>query len=99
MIRRPPRSTLSSSSAASDVYKRQVMVLRIGRLHQITAEVVIESWKAAGIRMAPRIALHHGEALGCKCGSDRVHPDFRIHQNMRGIGQYFRCLLYTSPSP
>ena len=25
MIRRPPRSTLSSSSAASDVYKRQYM--------------------------------------------------------------------------
>src|SRR5674536_208047 len=27
MIRRPPRSTLSSSSAASDVYKRQVGVI------------------------------------------------------------------------
>eukprot|EP00658_Telonema_sp_P-2_P043111 TRINITY_DN31065_c0_g1_i1.p1 TRINITY_DN31065_c0_g1~~TRINITY_DN31065_c0_g1_i1.p1 ORF type:complete len:164 (-),score=31.06 TRINITY_DN31065_c0_g1_i1:139-630(-) len=27
MIRRPPRSTLSSSSAASDVYKRQMFVL------------------------------------------------------------------------
>src|SRR5664279_6646777 len=27
MIRRPPRSTLSSSSAASDVYKRQIMGL------------------------------------------------------------------------
>ena len=27
MIRRPPRSTLSPSSAASDVYKRQVLVL------------------------------------------------------------------------
>eukprot|EP00656_Telonema_subtile_P006167 TRINITY_DN12831_c0_g1_i2.p1 TRINITY_DN12831_c0_g1~~TRINITY_DN12831_c0_g1_i2.p1 ORF type:complete len:187 (-),score=50.71 TRINITY_DN12831_c0_g1_i2:273-833(-) len=26
MIRRPPRSTLSSSSAASDVYKRQIMM-------------------------------------------------------------------------
>src|SRR5664279_1825947 len=26
MIRRPPRSTLSSSSAASDVYKRQVIL-------------------------------------------------------------------------
>src|SRR5664280_3354763 len=25
MIRRPPRSTLSSSSAASDVYKRQII--------------------------------------------------------------------------
>src|SRR5664280_3846779 len=26
MIRRPPRSTLSSSSAASDVYKRQLLL-------------------------------------------------------------------------
>src|SRR5665648_66014 len=33
MIRRPPRSTLSSSSAASDVYKRQpVFLLLISRL-------------------------------------------------------------------
>ena len=29
MIRRPPRSTLSSSSAASDVYKRQVYLFMI----------------------------------------------------------------------
>src|SRR5674536_150812 len=29
MIRRPPRSTLSSSSAASDVYKRQEMACRL----------------------------------------------------------------------
>eukprot|EP00658_Telonema_sp_P-2_P084864 TRINITY_DN9540_c0_g2_i1.p1 TRINITY_DN9540_c0_g2~~TRINITY_DN9540_c0_g2_i1.p1 ORF type:complete len:156 (+),score=32.88 TRINITY_DN9540_c0_g2_i1:138-605(+) len=28
MIRRPPRSTLSSSSAASDVYKRQALVVQ-----------------------------------------------------------------------
>src|SRR5664280_2366134 len=28
MIRRPPRSTLSSSSAASDVYKRQLVETR-----------------------------------------------------------------------
>ena len=27
MIRRPPRSTLDRSSAASDVYKRQVLAL------------------------------------------------------------------------
>eukprot|EP00658_Telonema_sp_P-2_P082843 TRINITY_DN8831_c0_g1_i5.p1 TRINITY_DN8831_c0_g1~~TRINITY_DN8831_c0_g1_i5.p1 ORF type:complete len:748 (-),score=93.33 TRINITY_DN8831_c0_g1_i5:110-2353(-) len=32
MIRRPPRSTLSSSSAASDVYKRQVVILT-ARVH------------------------------------------------------------------
>src|SRR5674536_85594 len=31
MIRRPPRSTLSSSSAASDVYKRQVQA--VGAAH------------------------------------------------------------------
>src|SRR5674536_234269 len=30
LIRRPPRSTLSSSSAASDVYKRQTFTFRAG---------------------------------------------------------------------
>eukprot|EP00658_Telonema_sp_P-2_P083540 TRINITY_DN9080_c0_g1_i3.p1 TRINITY_DN9080_c0_g1~~TRINITY_DN9080_c0_g1_i3.p1 ORF type:complete len:272 (+),score=54.79 TRINITY_DN9080_c0_g1_i3:121-936(+) len=36
MIRRPPRSTLSSSSAASDVYKRQVNIsFRLGSIHQL----------------------------------------------------------------
>ena len=29
MIRRPPRSTLDRSSAASDVYKRQAMIRRL----------------------------------------------------------------------
>ena len=33
MIRRPPRSTLDRSSAASDVYKRQLLItLTIGML-------------------------------------------------------------------
>ena len=32
MIRRPPRSTLDRSSAASDVYKRQVLYTRAARL-------------------------------------------------------------------
>src|SRR5664280_3849591 len=35
MIRRPPRSTLSSSSAASDVYKRQVYVCGLCRGHDL----------------------------------------------------------------
>ena len=30
MIRRPPRSTLDRSSAASDVYKRQVLEVALG---------------------------------------------------------------------
>eukprot|EP00658_Telonema_sp_P-2_P025942 TRINITY_DN20465_c0_g1_i1.p1 TRINITY_DN20465_c0_g1~~TRINITY_DN20465_c0_g1_i1.p1 ORF type:complete len:103 (-),score=41.82 TRINITY_DN20465_c0_g1_i1:363-671(-) len=36
MIRRPPRSTLSSSSAASDVYKRQVSTQSTGKLANLT---------------------------------------------------------------
>ena len=42
MIRRPPRSTLSSSSAASDVYKRQTENSKseIGWGHQIRSYVL-----------------------------------------------------------
>eukprot|EP00658_Telonema_sp_P-2_P085830 TRINITY_DN9866_c0_g2_i1.p1 TRINITY_DN9866_c0_g2~~TRINITY_DN9866_c0_g2_i1.p1 ORF type:complete len:125 (-),score=47.91 TRINITY_DN9866_c0_g2_i1:249-623(-) len=47
MIRRPPRSTLSSSSAASDVYKRQVYGHGIGK-------VFIEFEDVKGAEMAQR---------------------------------------------
>eukprot|EP00656_Telonema_subtile_P028005 TRINITY_DN3023_c0_g1_i8.p1 TRINITY_DN3023_c0_g1~~TRINITY_DN3023_c0_g1_i8.p1 ORF type:complete len:121 (-),score=9.53 TRINITY_DN3023_c0_g1_i8:283-645(-) len=46
MIRRPPRSTLSSSSAASDVYKRQVST-------QSTGKAVIYSWCACSQQAEP----------------------------------------------
>eukprot|EP00658_Telonema_sp_P-2_P041536 TRINITY_DN29726_c0_g1_i1.p1 TRINITY_DN29726_c0_g1~~TRINITY_DN29726_c0_g1_i1.p1 ORF type:complete len:283 (+),score=66.11 TRINITY_DN29726_c0_g1_i1:110-958(+) len=45
MIRRPPRSTLSSSSAASDVYKRQIMASlttipsRVGSIRQALGSI------------------------------------------------------------
>src|SRR5665648_1292269 len=44
MIRRPPRSTLSSSSAASDVYKRQMMACfgSIGHIPIATMLMVAE---------------------------------------------------------
>ena len=45
MIRRPPRSTLDRSSAASDVYKRQVGVIDLRTLMVPTKLV----WPAAGI--------------------------------------------------
>ena len=32
MIRRPPRSTLDRSSAASDVYKRQILFYKLNKL-------------------------------------------------------------------
>eukprot|EP00656_Telonema_subtile_P005983 TRINITY_DN12748_c0_g1_i1.p1 TRINITY_DN12748_c0_g1~~TRINITY_DN12748_c0_g1_i1.p1 ORF type:complete len:167 (+),score=38.77 TRINITY_DN12748_c0_g1_i1:103-603(+) len=45
MIRRPPRSTLSSSSAASDVYKRQ----EYGGLDDSTAMAVLRNLMARSI--------------------------------------------------
>src|SRR5664279_3971993 len=53
MIRRPPRSTLSSSSAASDVYKRQVNE-REARLAQERAETGAALAAAAGLQAEPR---------------------------------------------
>src|SRR5678809_1224089 len=58
MIRRPPRSTLDRSSAASDVYKRQVRTWLAAGLpepehlvHRLTTEgVCLESEGVAGVR-------------------------------------------------
>eukprot|EP00658_Telonema_sp_P-2_P073717 TRINITY_DN6282_c0_g1_i4.p2 TRINITY_DN6282_c0_g1~~TRINITY_DN6282_c0_g1_i4.p2 ORF type:complete len:107 (-),score=28.19 TRINITY_DN6282_c0_g1_i4:278-598(-) len=43
MIRRPPRSTLSSSSAASDVYKRQ------GKINRLEARRYLQEQEADGM--------------------------------------------------
>ena len=47
MIRRPPRSTLDRSSAASDVYKRQVEINRLeneaDRAYQVAIQKLFET--------------------------------------------------------
>ena len=51
MIRRPPRSTLDRSSAASDVYKRQVLVLvAYGDRRPIVQEVEPRAFEREPIR-------------------------------------------------
>ena len=58
MIRRPPRSTLSSSSAASDVYKRQeygMVGVNVGIL--ATEHVPFGGVKQSGLG---REGSHHG---------------------------------------
>src|SRR5680860_1686666 len=46
MIRRPPRSTQSRSSAASDVYKRQAPEReRLTRLRRPDQDVVLGAWE------------------------------------------------------
>src|SRR5450756_2320362 len=55
MIRRPPRSTQSRSSAASDVYKRQAMFMFPGRL------VVFDHLRSR-MRLCALVVLREGEA-------------------------------------
>eukprot|EP00658_Telonema_sp_P-2_P078414 TRINITY_DN7336_c0_g1_i1.p1 TRINITY_DN7336_c0_g1~~TRINITY_DN7336_c0_g1_i1.p1 ORF type:complete len:244 (+),score=32.16 TRINITY_DN7336_c0_g1_i1:101-832(+) len=61
MIRRPPRSTLSSSSAASDVYKRQVSTQSTGVRHQ--QEMLPSNRALGGFRMKSRAILGLHPAL------------------------------------
>src|SRR5664280_2000374 len=55
MIRRPPRSTLSSSSAASDVYKRQSVLLVEVRDHLGVA--VAREAVTLGRELRPQLAV------------------------------------------
>src|SRR5678816_3392799 len=58
MIRRPPRSTLDRSSAASDVYKRQVLfsvTTATGATRWDQAEIVVQS-----LRTGARKVVWHG---------------------------------------
>ena len=48
MIRRPPRSTLDRSSAASDVYKRQVLAGVGGGLGVVVEELLLEAFELGG---------------------------------------------------
>src|SRR5664280_3881024 len=71
MIRRPPRSTLSSSSAASDVYKRQylAMAMAVSYLLEKKVERIILA----------RPAVEAGERLGFLPGdlAEKVNPYLR----------------------
>ena len=91
MRRRPPRSTQGRSSAASDVYKRQVLALPPGTGVSITRSDVEYIITEFGI------AYIYGKSIRERCLSliDIAHPDFRDEL----MEQARACLLYTSPSP
>src|SRR5674536_95072 len=77
MIRRPPRSTLSSSSAASDVYKRQ----RTGKLDAYKGQIV--RWLDAHPYSAQQIFQRLREAGfdgGVTIVKDYVHRIWPRHQ-------------------
>src|SRR5664280_924567 len=63
MIRRPPRSTLSSSSAASDVYKRQVDVAD-DRVARNFLQPLSEKRRRTAVReRAARLEVRHDDRL------------------------------------
>src|SRR5664280_3931437 len=79
MIRRPPRSTLSSSSAASDVYKRQVL----GERAKLFAGVAVD---ARGQQVARALGV---QVLGerrklrlAKCGDLLVHLSLALQESL-----------------
>ena len=56
MIRRPPRSTLDRSSAASDVYKRQV--------HAVAEEEAQVGREGVDVHAPAEVVLHPGSLTG-----------------------------------
>eukprot|EP00656_Telonema_subtile_P053361 TRINITY_DN7717_c0_g1_i1.p1 TRINITY_DN7717_c0_g1~~TRINITY_DN7717_c0_g1_i1.p1 ORF type:complete len:111 (+),score=32.24 TRINITY_DN7717_c0_g1_i1:54-386(+) len=71
MIRRPPRSTLSSSSAASDVYKRQVLLSDDGnKLFGFTRGLSVAVLSAAGQGSGDQQATLQASALPSELQSE-----------------------------
>ena len=62
MIRRPPRSTLDRSSAASDVYKRQVrgvVPVEPGVIAEVDEELTAEDLRSRRLRHRQGLSLIH----------------------------------------
>ena len=68
MIRRPPRSTLDRSSAASDVYKRQIVE---GRVKQVQHE---QGGTVAAVHVAEGQRVVAGEILSLIHISEPTRP-------------------------
>ena len=71
MIRRPPRSTLSPSSAASDVYKRQLALTLAGACAPLSGSVYIDG-KAPSLGRIPFVFQRTEDALFCPSVLDEV---------------------------
>eukprot|EP00658_Telonema_sp_P-2_P072846 TRINITY_DN61937_c0_g1_i1.p2 TRINITY_DN61937_c0_g1~~TRINITY_DN61937_c0_g1_i1.p2 ORF type:complete len:115 (-),score=16.03 TRINITY_DN61937_c0_g1_i1:78-422(-) len=96
MKRRPPRSTLSSSSAASDVYKRQVFrlflffqpspfpshhVVVVRGMHSLLGEGKGEPPPCVCRRDILSLLFSHALRFLCMCGSNAVsYTHLRAHE-------------------
>eukprot|EP00658_Telonema_sp_P-2_P033385 TRINITY_DN24515_c0_g1_i2.p1 TRINITY_DN24515_c0_g1~~TRINITY_DN24515_c0_g1_i2.p1 ORF type:complete len:227 (-),score=46.44 TRINITY_DN24515_c0_g1_i2:101-781(-) len=93
MIRRPPRSTLSSSSAASDVYKRQYQRRVRGRVVLWTMRVSLGQIRTSVVAALQCSGLNHSSS---KAVAEVVVSAERDHCHSHGLFRvpgYCECLL------
>src|SRR5678810_907093 len=100
MIRRPPRSTLDRSSAASDVYKRQNQFNLNGRRVEDAevAAILAAGGRLYGASLADRTGSH-GEVLACLMDAQGIIRSFvlscRVFQ--RRVEHGFLAWLCAQP--
>ena len=100
MIRRPPRSTQSRSSAASDVYKRQDLPAGMNEDLQLQHFSLSRDTLHLIPVLKEILALNPDIKI---MGSPWSAPVW-MKSNKNSVGgnlnpQHYSCLLYTSPSP
>eukprot|EP00657_Telonema_sp_P-1_P004345 TRINITY_DN20040_c0_g1_i1.p1 TRINITY_DN20040_c0_g1~~TRINITY_DN20040_c0_g1_i1.p1 ORF type:complete len:110 (-),score=72.58 TRINITY_DN20040_c0_g1_i1:137-466(-) len=97
MIRRPPRSTQSRSSAASDVYKRQMY--KKARMYDEMIRLVSTFRKD----LLLETHLHLAQQLEGEGNYKQAEQHFAEAKDWKAAVNMYRvnniCLLYTSPSP
>ena len=100
MIRRPPRSTLDRSSAASDVYKRQVVEVAVSCVLLVVSGLMVRSI-VQNSRLSYPFATED-VFFGALNLDDQSFPtvadvgrrNVMVEERLSQV-----CLLYTSPSP
>src|SRR5450756_2801350 len=91
MIRRPPRSTQSRSSAASDVYKRQGSLVQLGIGPIVTASIILQLFKGADI-----IKLDTSDPRDQSVYQQLQKLLIFVMIVVEALPQVLGCLLYTS---
>eukprot|EP00828_Plagiopyla_frontata_P003359 TRINITY_DN10978_c0_g1_i2.p1 TRINITY_DN10978_c0_g1~~TRINITY_DN10978_c0_g1_i2.p1 ORF type:complete len:103 (+),score=26.61 TRINITY_DN10978_c0_g1_i2:75-383(+) len=90
MMRQPPSSTLSSSSAASDVYKRQEL---------LTVLIENPGFVFSRNELLKKVQGYDFDGYDRTIDSHIKNLRKKISDVYPGLGFIKSCLLYTSPSP
>src|SRR5450756_2839657 len=102
IIRRPPRSTQSRSSAASDVYKRQLSASsRAGATIGFHCEngLVIDALVREELDRGHTGAFYHQRTRPPALEREALSRLSTIAELLDAQHYIVHCLLYTSPSP